>query len=465
MNTKLSSSAAPWSPSSCGAQSSVLSPHAPSWSPSYLHTPKATPQAKQEANGHRTPTATATPSERTNRFAFNPSESKDFTPKSVKPTPTTDSDVHTSSPADLFPCTPSGGPGRPSQLRCNAAPFTPGGSNAPSPVTPAPTSSAPPPAPVPAPTTTAAASTATKPLKSCLDPLAREFVPQTSTSSLSSSHSALHTPPRSPKKLASSSPPTSPSSQATSRPWRRVQSHDVLDGVEKKEETLGRRTFSHESFDTLHQSSTSRPLPPLSDPTPLSEEELKKAHPLASDWTLWFRNDAKAFKDGTATLDSDNWNANLKLIYKMSDVETFWGVFNNVNAPTSLEKGSSYFLFRNDTKPVWEDPANKNGGEWKVWLSNTVRRDVDTLWIIMALQCIGEQFKYSEEICGVAVETRQKNDRVSLWMRTTERAKALAVGREFKAMLSDYIVNNQPVLFTPHAKSLAGKDKEASYSL
>jgi translation initiation factor 4E len=43
------------------------------------------------------------------------------------------------------------------------------------------------------------------------------------------------------------------------------------------------------------------------------------------------------------------------------------------------------------------------------------------------LACIGEQFPEGDEICGVAVNIRQKGDRIELWTKTSSN-EAVQVG-------------------------------------
>lgn len=45
-------------------------------------------------------------------------------------------------------------------------------------------------------------------------------------------------------------------------------------------------------------------------------------------------------------------------------VEDFWGIFNNIRPPSRLNPGSNYHLFKVGIEPMWEHPANMNGGKW-----------------------------------------------------------------------------------------------------
>lgn len=49
------------------------------------------------------------------------------------------------------------------------------------------------------------------------------------------------------------------------------------------------------------------------------------------------------------------------------------------------------------------------------------------MWLHGVLGCIGEQFDDGEEICGIVVNVRPKQDRISVWTKTAAN-EALQVG-------------------------------------
>ena len=52
------------------------------------------------------------------------------------------------------------------------------------------------------------------------------------------------------------------------------------------------------------------------------------------------------------------------------------------------------------------------------------------------LACIGEQFSEGEEVCGVVVNMRQRQDKVCLWTKTaSNEAVQVNVGKQFKEFL------------------------------
>lgn len=66
------------------------------------------------------------------------------------------------------------------------------------------------------------------------------------------------------------------------------------------------------------------------------------------------------------------------------------------------------------------------------------------------LGCIGEQFDDGEEICGIVVNVRPKQDRISVWTKTAaNEALQTNVGRQLKEMLQ--IPDQAKIGFMAHA--------------
>lgn len=60
---------------------------------------------------------------------------------------------------------------------------------------------------------------------------------------------------------------------------------------------------------------------------------------------------------------------------------------------------------------------------------------IDDAWLHMVLGCIGETLDPSGDmICGVCVSIRKREDRVAIWTRSVDDAKALELGRRMRAI-------------------------------
>jgi hypothetical protein len=68
------------------------------------------------------------------------------------------------------------------------------------------------------------------------------------------------------------------------------------------------------------------------------------------------------------------------------------------------------------------------------------------------LGIIGEQFTEGEDICGVVVSIRNKQDRVALWTSTaSNEAVQVSLGKELKAILD--IPDRQTIGFLAHVRT------------
>ena len=61
-------------------------------------------------------------------------------------------------------------------------------------------------------------------------------------------------------------------------------------------------------------------------------------------------------------------------------------------------------LFRRDVKPLWEDPANVNGGTWVVRLPTaSTAQEAHAVWTELTLAAIGEQLPFASAVVRVRV--------------------------------------------------------------
>ncbi|ORX39257.1 hypothetical protein BD324DRAFT_649340 [Kockovaella imperatae] len=154
-------------------------------------------------------------------------------------------------------------------------------------------------------------------------------------------------------------------------------------------------------------------------------------HPLEHAWTLYF--DAKSFKPppglsngGTKEGQSllGDYEKSLVTVGRFDTVEGFARHVNNVRLPSSLSKNSNYHLFKDGIRPMWEDPANANGGKWVILLKNAPAL-LDHSWANLTMGLVGEILDPDDEVCGVVASTKPKVDRIQIWTRDRKNVDRL----------------------------------------
>lgn len=169
-------------------------------------------------------------------------------------------------------------------------------------------------------------------------------------------------------------------------------------------------------------------------------------------------------------------------------VEAFFGTFATLRRPSQLERNANYHLFKNGIKPMWEDPANANGGKWTITLRGTNPALLDRSWMWLVLALIGEELDENDSITGAVCSTRAKGDRIALWVRHKNEVdvvnrlgrrlvhlldveKEPGVSLEFQFMMGQptaparYIsIHNPPVAGTPGGQQHGGSPAGGSRS-
>lgn len=132
----------------------------------------------------------------------------------------------------------------------------------------------------------------------------------------------------------------------------------------------------------------------------------REMHELSDKWVLW------------AHLPHDtNWS--VKSYTRIMGFNTAEDAVSLTEAvPEVVIKNCMLFLMRHQINPVWEDPANKDGGcfSFKVPNKNVVRAWRTLSYAIAGGSIASDQALYSD-ICGVTISPKRAFCIIKIWMR------------------------------------------------
>lgn len=150
---------------------------------------------------------------------------------------------------------------------------------------------------------------------------------------------------------------------------------------------------------------------------------------LENRWTLWYYLPKKGIP----------WEECQERVYSFTTGEHFWSMFNHLIKPSELPAVADLALFKKNYRPMWEDAINKNGGRWLITLNRHRQKDVEDVWREASLFLIGENFQYSDSVCGVVLSHRTYCDKIAIWTSNKLEHEVLSIGQSAKRyMLLDF---------------------------
>jgi translation initiation factor 4E len=186
-------------------------------------------------------------------------------------------------------------------------------------------------------------------------------------------------------------------------------------------------------------------------------------HPLQHTWVLHFDKRRKAAPAGRMQ-DHDAWSNRLTKLGKFNSIEDFWRYYNNIRKPSQIDVGANLHVFKDGIEPAWEDAANENGGQWLLSFFEGNRKYLDSVWEKLILAVVGETLESGEDICGIVVSRRGKNDRIAIWNRTSEEAPCMALGTALKKAALEGLVPPPKIKieYNSHSQSLRSGSSAAN---
>jgi translation initiation factor 4E len=152
---------------------------------------------------------------------------------------------------------------------------------------------------------------------------------------------------------------------------------------------------------------------------------------LHDTWVIWFDNPRLA-------PEGSDWKDNLKQCGSFTNVADFWRIYNNLKPASQLSGSSNYHVFRKGIFPMWEDPSNKKGGKFVLTMPKKDSKSgrCDEWWLYTVLALIGESMDLNgNQICGAVVSIRPKQDRIALWLKSSDKQVCTEIGARWKKAL------------------------------
>lgn len=138
---------------------------------------------------------------------------------------------------------------------------------------------------------------------------------------------------------------------------------------------------------------------------------------LEYEWVFWY--DERTLRKG---MTERAYESNVKRLGKFATVESFWRYWNNLEDASRFPEGTNLRIFKVGIKPMWEDPINVNGGKWMIRIRKEKTHEV---WSKLVLALIGEQFEYSEGLCGMVLSVRPRGNAINIWNKSGDNEKEI----------------------------------------
>jgi translation initiation factor 4E len=157
-------------------------------------------------------------------------------------------------------------------------------------------------------------------------------------------------------------------------------------------------------------------------------------------------------------LSTSSWEASLRTIGSYAAVETMLGCFSKLHRPSQLERHTSYHVFKDGIKPMWEDARNARGGKWTITFRQRNPALVDRTWLWLVLGLIGEELDGDDEACGAVCSVKPRGDRIALWLRDrSDTDKVNRMGRKLVALLE---IGKEPGVLVEFSAHSTRDDKQ-----
>jgi hypothetical protein len=114
----------------------------------------------------------------------------------------------------------------------------------------------------------------------------------------------------------------------------------------------------------------------------------------SDNWNVWYHH------------TKDNWTIDgYKKIFKIDNGIDFWKLYNNWESLGSIT-ARHFFLMKNDTQPVWEDPINMKGGCWSFKIVDSMAAE---LWEDLSVLIVSNELVQGTIALGLSITLKKNN--------------------------------------------------------
>lgn len=144
-------------------------------------------------------------------------------------------------------------------------------------------------------------------------------------------------------------------------------------------------------------------------------------------WTFWY--DEQPQKGMTHA----EYESTVVRIGTFDTIQAFWRYYNNIVDPAVFPAYSNLRMFKANIKPLWEDPANSNGGKWTI---SVPKGQTGKCWIRVILFVIASQLTHIDDVCGIVLSVRPQKDTIQIWNRSScDESIVLSITQQLSDLL------------------------------
>eukprot|EP00300_Choanocystis_sp_HF-7_P027442 c32551_g1_i1.p1 GENE.c32551_g1_i1~~c32551_g1_i1.p1 ORF type:complete len:792 (+),score=109.86 c32551_g1_i1:103-2478(+) len=161
---------------------------------------------------------------------------------------------------------------------------------------------------------------------------------------------------------------------------------------------------------------------PPSDPSQPGAFELAPGtdQALAYAWEFWFDESAPRGVSQVAYESAIcSWGA-------FDTIVGFWKYWRAMVDVIDLPSNCNLRMFKRGIKPLWEDPANVNGGRYVVSIDSNDLEVVKFVWAELVLSLVGDQLTHGDDICGIVLQMRPSRTSIAVWNSNSARPDIVA---------------------------------------